>query len=85
MPGGSKSTRAAPVETSSASNQLLDALHRFREMRHGVLENGGAQCQLQSRPVETILNVGWFAVVSVTSSIEKCGFGRKQMPPASVQ
>jgi len=38
----SKSTRVAPVETSSASNQVLDAIHRFTEMRHGVLENGGA-------------------------------------------
>ena len=76
----SKSTRVAPVETSGASEQVLDAIHRFTEMRHGVLENGGAQCQLQSRPVETILDVSELAVVSVTPSIQECGFRRKQMP-----
>src|SRR6266705_592273 len=54
MPGRSKSTRAAPVETSSALNQVLDAIHRFTEMRHGLLENGGAQGHLQQRPVEAI-------------------------------
>jgi len=35
--------------------------------------------------VETILDVSELAVVSVTPSIQKCGFGRKQMPWASVQ
>ena len=85
MPGRSKSTRAAPVETSLASKQVLDAIHRFTEMRHGLLENGGAQGHLQQRPVEAILDVREPAVVSVMSSIQKCSFGRKQMPSASVQ
>jgi hypothetical protein len=64
------------VETSLASKQVLDAIHRFTEMRHGLLENGGAQGHLQQRPVEAILDVREPAVVSVTSSIQMCGFRR---------
>jgi hypothetical protein len=47
MPGRSKSTRVVPVETSRALIQVLHAIHRFTEMRHGVLENGGAQGHLR--------------------------------------
>jgi len=43
MLGGSKSTRVAPVETSSASNQVLDPIHRFTEDHHGCWRMAGRE------------------------------------------
>ncbi len=77
MLGRSKSTRAAPVETSSLEPSLGCNSSVYGKAPW-ILKDGGAQGQLQSRPVETILDVNEVAVVSLTSSIQKCGFRRKQ-------
>src|SRR5437762_1783547 len=50
--------------------------HPSRSMVPRILKDGGAQGQLQSRPVETIVDVNEVAVASVTSSIQECGFRR---------
>jgi hypothetical protein len=39
MPRRSKSTRVVSVESLRASNQVLDAFHRFREMHHARRES----------------------------------------------
>ena len=77
MLGRSKSTRVAPVETSSLEPSLGCNSSVYGKAPW-ILKDGGAQGQLQSRPVETIVDVNEVAVVSVTSSIQECGFRRNK-------